>query len=169
VLIATGPQILLNFTKIVKNNCRSVSTLKVNGVTLITEQEKASTIAEKFSQAHANTVQSPLPTDVGESCSVLHDDRFYLNPSFLTSPREVRKAIKRLKNGRTLGFYGVPNIILKNMARKAIVYLTYVFNSCIKLCYFPKIWKHASVIPIPKPDTATNLNSKETLSYEKYS
>jgi hypothetical protein len=25
-----------------------------------------------------------------------------------------------------------------------------VFNPCIKLCYFPKIWKLASVIPIPK-------------------
>jgi hypothetical protein len=40
------------------------------------------------------------------------------------------------------------------------VYLSYVFNSCIKLCYFPKIWKHASVIPIPKPgkDHSNPLN-----------
>jgi hypothetical protein len=38
------------------------------------------------------------------------------------------------------------------MPRRAAVYLTYVFNSCIKSCYFPNTWKHASVIPIPKPD-----------------
>jgi hypothetical protein len=95
-----------------------------------------------------NTVQSPLS---GKSCSVLHDDRFKVNPSALTSPREIRKAIKRLKSGKALGFDGVPIIILKNMPRTAFVYLAYVFNSCIKLCYFPKIWKHASVIPILKP------------------
>jgi hypothetical protein len=126
-----------NFTKIVKNKCRNVPTLKVNGVTLITEQEKASTIAEKFPRAHENTVQSPL--------SVLHDDRFNVNPSALTFPREVKKAIKRLKSAKAPGFEGVPNIILKNMSRRAFVYLTYEFNSCSKLSSFPKIWKHASV------------------------
>jgi hypothetical protein len=41
-------------------------------------------------------------------------------------------------------------VLLKNMPRRAAVYLTYVFNSCIKLCYFPNIWKHASAIPVPK-------------------
>jgi hypothetical protein len=55
---------------IIKNKCRSVPKLKVNGVILITEQEKASAIAEKFSRAHENTVRSPLSAFVGESCSV---------------------------------------------------------------------------------------------------
>jgi hypothetical protein len=45
---------------------------------------------------------------VGESCSVLHDDRFNVNSSSLTSLREVRKAIKRLKSGKAFGFDGVP-------------------------------------------------------------
>jgi hypothetical protein len=82
-----GHKSFWNFTKIVKNKCRSVPTLKVNGVTLITEQDKASAIAEKFSRAHENTVQSPLSAVVGESCSVLHDDRFNVNPSTPTSLR----------------------------------------------------------------------------------
>jgi hypothetical protein len=89
--------------------------LKFNGLTLITEQEKASAIAEKFSRAHENTVQSPLSAVVGESCSFLHDDRFNVNPSALTSPRDVRKAIRRQKSGKTPGFDGVPKIILNNM------------------------------------------------------
>jgi hypothetical protein len=37
------------------------------------------------------------------------------------------------------------------MGSKATVFLTYIYNSCLKLCYFPKEWKHAVVIPIPKP------------------
>jgi hypothetical protein len=27
----------------------------------------------------------------------------------------------------------------------------YIYNSSLKLCYFPKEWKHAVVVPIPKP------------------
>jgi hypothetical protein len=50
-------------------------------------------------------------------------------------PKEVKKIIKKLRNGKAPGFAGVPNILLKNMPRRATVYLTYVFNSCIKLSY----------------------------------
>jgi hypothetical protein len=46
---------------------------------------------------------------------------------------------------------GVPNILLKNIQRRAMVFLTNIYNSCLKLCYFPKEWKHDVVIPIPKP------------------
>jgi hypothetical protein len=81
----------------------------------------------------------------------LHVDEFNVDSSALTSPREVKKIIKKLKNGKAPGFNVVPDILFKNLPRRAVVYLTYVFNSCIKLCYFPKVWKHTSVIPIPKP------------------
>jgi hypothetical protein len=87
-----------------------------------------------------------------DSCYVLHVNEFNVDPSALTSPKEAKKIIKKLKNGKAPGFDGVPNIILKNFPRiRAVVYMTYALNSCIELCYFPKVWKHASVIPIPKP------------------
>jgi hypothetical protein len=53
-----GYKFFWNFTKIVKNKCSSVPTLKVNKVILITEQEKASAIAEKFSRAEHGPVSS---------------------------------------------------------------------------------------------------------------
>jgi hypothetical protein len=58
------------------------------------------------------------------------------------------------------------NILLKNMPRRAAVYLTYVFNSRIKLCSSPNTWNHASVIPITKPgkDHSNLLNSISLLS-----
>jgi hypothetical protein len=56
-LIATGPQILLELHE---NRQEQVPTLYVNVITLITEEEKVSAIAEKFSRANENTVQSPM-------------------------------------------------------------------------------------------------------------
>jgi hypothetical protein len=93
--ISPGHKSFWNFTKIVKNKCRSVPALKVNGITLITEQEHAGMIAENFSLAHDNTVQSPLSAVIEESYFVLHDDRFNVNRSALTSLKEVGKAILR--------------------------------------------------------------------------
>lgn len=149
--IQPGHKSLFSFTKIIKNKARIVPALKLDGVTLLTGPEKASAIATVFSRAHNNTMQSSLEAIVEEGCSTLHSDEFNLNASTLTSPRELKNIIKKFKNGKAPGFDGIPNILLKNLSRKALVYLTYIINSCIKLCYFPKSWKHAFVIPIPKP------------------
>ena len=142
---------LFSFTKLIKNKNRSIPPLKVNGDTLITGQEKADAIATVLSQAHNNTMPSPLEDIVNDGCLGLHSNEFNLNASNLVSPRELKKIIKNLKNSKAPGFDGISNILLKNLSRKALVFLTYIFNSCLKLCYFPKIWKHAIVIPILKP------------------
>jgi hypothetical protein len=40
----------------------------------------------------------------------------------------------------------------QHLSRKALVFLTYLFNGCLKLSYFPNKWNHANGIPIPKPN-----------------
>ena len=142
---------LFNFTKMIKNKKRSVPPLKVNGETLITASEKANAIATVLSKAHNNTMPSPLEDIVNDGCLGLQNNDFNLNASNLVSPRELKKIIKNLKNSKAPGFDCISNFLLKNLSRKALVYLTYIFNSCFKLSYFPKVWKHAIVIPIPKP------------------
>ncbi len=123
----------------------------MNGETLITGQEKANAIATVLSKAHNNTMPSPLEDIVNDGCLGLQSSDFNLNASNLVSPRELKKIIKNLKNSKAPGFDGISNVLLKNLSRKALVFLTYIYNSCLKLCYFPKIWKHAMVIPILKP------------------
>jgi hypothetical protein len=105
----SGHKSLWNFTKIIRNNCRSIPELKVDRVTLITERDKAKAIAVKFPRAHENTSQSPLHATIEVSCSGLHNNGFNVNNlSALTSPKEVKKIIKKLKNGKAPGFDGVP-------------------------------------------------------------
>jgi hypothetical protein len=132
----------------------------------IDSREKAEAIAAKFSRTHENASQPLLNATVEDSCSVLHNNGFNFNLSALTTPREGKKIIKKLNNGKAPGFDGVPNIFQKNHPRRVAVYLNYVFNSCIKLCYFPNIWKHASVIPILKPgkDHSNPSNSELPIS-----
>jgi hypothetical protein len=136
-----------NFTKIIKNKFRTISALKMDGLTLIKESEKANAIASKFSLAHENSLHSDQLVSVQDSCSALYSDVFNCDSSSYTSPREIRNIIKKLKNGKALRGDGVPNILHKNIPRKATVFLTYIYNSCLKLCYFPKKWKHAVAIP----------------------
>jgi Reverse transcriptase (RNA-dependent DNA polymerase)/Endonuclease-reverse transcriptase len=156
---------LFNFTKIIKNKKRSVPPLKVNGETLITASEKADAIATVLARAHNNTMPSLLEEVVNDGCLGLQSNEFNLNASNLVSPRELKKIIKNLKNSKAPGFDGISNFLLKNLSRKALVYLTYIFNSCYKLSYFPKVWKHAIVIPIPKPGKdLTNPSSYRPIS-----
>jgi hypothetical protein len=51
------------------------------------------------------------------------------SPSALTYPRDVRKVMKRLRSGKTPGFDGVPNIILKNMPLRR----TFIWIMCSNL------------------------------------
>jgi hypothetical protein len=147
-----GHKSLWNFTKLIKNRARCVPTLKIGGNTLITDAEKADAIAGKFAESHNNAMISPLANLVQASCSALQDGGLNNDASTYTSPREIRAIIKRLRNGKAPGGDAVNNSLLKNLSRKALVFLTYLFNGCLKLSYFPIKWKHASVIPIPKPN-----------------
>jgi hypothetical protein len=60
--------------------------------------------------------------------------------SMMTSlhTRLLKNIINRLRNGKAPGGDCAPNILLKNISRKTTVFLIYIYNSCLKLCYFPK-------------------------------
>jgi hypothetical protein len=61
----------------------------------------------------------------------------------LTSPSEVLQAIRGLRIGKAPGLNGVPNRVLRHLPKRAITFLTKVFNSVLRSQYFPAAWKHA--------------------------
>jgi hypothetical protein len=73
--------------------------------------------------------------------------------------------IRNLKNPKAPGLDEVNNILIKNLPEKGFEYLKFIINSCLKLNHFPKVWKHAKVIPIPKPGKPANeLSSYRPIS-----
>lgn len=59
--------------------------------------------------------------------------------------------VANLKNGKACGGDAIPNEALKATAQVMIAKLDTLYTCCIKLGYFPKVWKRAKVVWIPKP------------------
>jgi hypothetical protein len=65
-------------------------------------------------------------------------------------PCDIQKLVKSLKLRKACGLDGIPNECLRHLPRRPLVHLTHLFNHCLQLPYFPKPWKKAKVIMLPK-------------------
>ena len=68
-----------------------------------------------------------------------------------TNPSELSEIIKKLPNRKSPGHDLITNSILKKIPKKAVVFMTVLFNALLKLSYFPATWKIAKIIMIKKP------------------
>lgn len=67
------------------------------------------------------------------------------------SPSEVRTTISRLELKKAPGYDLITAEILRELPRKAIVYLTSLFNCILRTSCFPYLWKVSQILMIPKP------------------
>lgn len=123
---------------------------------LASDSEKAKSLADLFFKNHELTkdqnASSPVEDEVNEVIHNLitrNDDS--VESISLIRPKEVSTAINRLATNKAPGADGVRNIILKRGGKKLTIALTYIFNACLMLSYFPASWKSSIIIPVPKP------------------
>jgi len=62
----------------------------------------------------------------------------------------IVKELKRTKNTAP-GDDGIFYCHVKNLPCSALDYLAEIFETCLTLCYFPRMWKHGITKLIPKP------------------
>lgn len=62
----------------------------------------------------------------------------------------VNDIIRKLKGKKSLGLFGLSNFLIKKTPLCYRRVLTLLFRSCLQNGYFPKAWKYAKVVPIPK-------------------
>lgn len=123
-----------------------------------TDEEKAEILADTFATANNitcnykhsidKTVNATVTRFKAESIDSEGDD--------LTTFDEISYLISTLKATKTPGLDNISNILIKNLPIKAIQILVVIFNSCIHLKYFPKHFKTAKVLAIPKPHKSKN-------------
>jgi len=59
--------------------------------------------------------------------------------------------VSKCNNHIAPGFDLITAQFLKKLPREAIVLLTFIYNTMLRLAYFPVLWKFAQLIMIPKP------------------
>jgi hypothetical protein len=72
-------------------------------------------------------------------------------------PCDLEKLINSLKLRKTCGTDGIPNECLRQLPIRPLVHLTHLFNHCLQLSHFPKSWKVAKTITLPKPGKDPNF------------
>ena len=53
------------------------------------------------------------------------------------TPEEIQNFIKKLKKKKTAGEDNIPNMVLKNLPKKADIFLTSIYNACLRNSYSP--------------------------------
>lgn len=144
---------LWRIAKFLKNKNRGMPALKDGDSILLTSEEKAEALANKFSEFHENPLRDANPNftlAVEDEVDEYLRDRTDITPDY-PEVSEIHSYIKRLRNSKAPGSDRVHNTLLKHLPLPAVVYLTFIICCCMKLSYFPRQWKKATVIPIRKP------------------
>lgn len=114
-----------------------------------TDEEKSNTLAQHLAQVFSlhtevNAEDEEVYTFLDAPCQL----SLPLKPC---TPTEIWKAINKINPHKAPGYDLINGDVLKHLPRKAIVLLTIVYNSMIRLCHFPIQWKYAQIIMIAKP------------------
>lgn len=164
--LVSSDKTLWNMTKRVLNH-HDVShpVRQPDGSWAKTSRQKAETFAchlEKTFQPHSDINDQPTNE------LVLHQLNVPLqmtSPPKAIHPLEVRIFIDKLANNKAPGYDLISNYILKNLPWKAILFLTNIYNSILRITYFPAVWKYSEVVMILKPNKPPDcLNSYRPIS-----
>jgi hypothetical protein len=139
-----------------KNRTEIPPLLTENGSQAITEREKAEALVEYFQSVHLPKItNTPEQEQIDEEARTLLGKTLVQSKEYWegmrTNPHEIFKTLKNLKKNKAPGEDDVRNIALRNLPKKSVVQLCYITNAIIKLNHYPKAFKEALVVPIPKP------------------
>uniref|UniRef100_A0A2S2PCN4 Putative RNA-directed DNA polymerase n=1 Tax=Schizaphis graminum TaxID=13262 RepID=A0A2S2PCN4_SCHGA len=74
-------------------------------------------------------------------------------------PSEVKYTIDKSVRKKTPGFDLITAEVASQLPKKVILLLTHIYNSMIRLTYFPALWKFSIIVMIPKPNKPPDIPS----------
>jgi hypothetical protein len=72
---------------------------------------------------------------------------------------DIKNSISSLSTKKSPGYDLITNEILQNLPEQGVKLLLYIFNSILRVCYFPAQWKFATIVLFPKPGKPGHLPS----------
>lgn len=142
-------------TKILKNRPKQIPNLKVNDQKLITDSDKSEALADHFHALQRETDASlgsdSISRTIKSSLKFVEESQIDADTIPIISPAEVKSLISNLRNTKSPGLDAIENRHLKCLPPNAVDFLTEVLNVCLRVGYFPNIWKVAKIKCICKP------------------
>jgi hypothetical protein len=111
-----------------------------DGTYSITDKQKANTFANQLHEIfkpHQDIVNNN--THLNDIYNFLDSPLPMSLPAKPISPGKIEYTLKKLPACKFPGNDLITNKILKNLPKKCIVYLTYIYNEMLRLSYFPSI------------------------------
>lgn len=124
--------------------------------------EKSETIADVLqNQFEPNTPSQDEESKINHLRITANVKSFLMNtPQFIITPctiSEVKSIIKHSNSNKSPGPDGLSFETLKNLPHICIKIITMLMNSALHLHYFPRLWKVANIVTIPKPGKNSSI------------
>ncbi|KAL4143370.1 hypothetical protein QTP88_005708 [Uroleucon formosanum] len=112
--------------------------------------------ADEKAELFADTMENQFIGNAGIDLQEVNETITEINLDQTTSntyinPKQVLDIINKLPNGKSPGYDNISNTALKNLPHNIITQIAHIFTACLRISYFPKIWKKATIVMIPKP------------------
>lgn len=133
--------------------------LMIDGKKLITSQEKAEAFANHYQSVHDRDLDLPsssLSRRVNESVERIKVAQISIEDVPQLTTNDTSKIIQGLRTKKAPGPDCVSNLLLKKLPSEGQQYLTNIFNTCLRLGYFPKAWKESKTIAVRKGNKPAN-------------
>jgi hypothetical protein len=117
----------------------------------ITDDDRAASFASYLSQVFTTPKAHPTSTLDDQILTYLDSACPMSMPNYPFSHTEILAEIIRISPRKAPGFGLLTGRILKELPKEATTLLTTIYNSMLRLTYFPITWKFVQVIMIPKP------------------
>ena len=125
------------------------------------DEEKAAMFAEYLATVftpYDDHTDKEIENQISVNISITPEIKFF-------TVKEVQNEIALLNPRKAPGIDEVTPIMLKEMSRKGLVLLTYIYNAILKHKYWPNQLKTAEIILIPKPGkNPNNVSSYRPIS-----
>jgi hypothetical protein len=137
---------------------------KINGSWARTAKEKADTFGEHLATVFTPNDSADVQTEINIKRSLLQPLQLSLPPTPV-KPREVWKIIRDMPGKKAPGFDLITKEVLQELPKKAIIFLTILFNAILRVQYYPQLWKVSQILMIHKLGKPAN----EVTSYRPIS